>query len=544
MCKAHLGRSWLLVLALLLLTSAISSCSPSTAPQYPYSEADNSQHRTELVQSPNPPSGLIGESVSQSIVTLQWLDNSNNEDGFNIYRDGNKIATVTNTVYQDAELKPGQTYQYIVKAFNSAGESAGSSCSARTLNPPLNVTINHIGIKFDHDPSEFWQGPGDIRLIALITDGKQTVQELLPPGESNFPLNDYQTVQLDQRVFHTPEAGDYLKIVLIAYDDDPESLVSDLVQAALPVLGPILGVPYASEISTIFAQYQEKTGKPLFENKDDYVGYFAGFWGSDQAWGIGQYQAVGTEDFRVWLSIWSDTEPPPIPKPTLMPNVTIQSVDVPAEVEVGRYYEYKVTLMNDESRSVTVTLNVKSSVTGEVSSQSVTLPATGISTIRQETKFEPAGVRTVTYSILYRNQQIASVTRTINATTRTLVTPTPTATQKPLSVNFDGWYVDGVEVSTVAKGKTVTARIVVTGGSAGQITMRIRRDISWGSDQTVKQLSFNHNGISTIMELSFVPPYATGEASTNGYHIDLQKGGYEIWTLVNNYPPRLRVTTS
>ena len=90
-----------------------------------------------------------------------------------------------------------------------------------------------------------------MRLIALIADGKQTVQELLPPGESNFPLNDYQTAQLDQRIFHTQEVGDYLKIVIIAYDDNPEPLVSDVVQAALPVLGPILGVPYAVEISTI-----------------------------------------------------------------------------------------------------------------------------------------------------------------------------------------------------------------------------------------------------------------------------------------------------
>jgi hypothetical protein len=112
----------------------------------------------------------------------------------------------------------------------------------------------------------------------------------------------------------------------------------------------------------------------------------------------------------------------------------------------------------------------------------------------------------------------------------------------PLSVGFTGWYVGGTKVDTTTKGNTVVARIVVSGGSAGQYTMRIRRDIAWADDQTVKELTFNHDGTPLTRELSFIPPYATGEASTNGYHIDLIKDGYIVWTLTNAYPPRLRVT--
>ncbi len=72
--------------------------------------------------------------------------------------------------------------------------------------------------------------------------------------------------------------------------------------------------------------------------------------------------------------------------------------------------------------------------------------------------------------------------------------------------------------------------------------MRIRRDIAWASDETVASLSFSYDGVSQTKSLSFNPPYATGEANTDGYHIDLLKDDYTIWTLTDAYPPRLRVT--
>jgi hypothetical protein len=391
-------------------------------------------HEPPVAQSPstvppNAPYDLTAVAISQSIVNLQWTDNSNNEEGFRIYRDGSIVGTVgaNSTTYQDTGLETGEVYQYSVRGYNEAGESESCSCTAKTLNPPLNVTINYIGVQFDHDPI----GPGDIRLVLIVSDGNQTIEEIIPPGEGTYCLNDYETSELNQRIFHTASVGEYLKICIIAYDDDPETLVSDLLQAALPVLGPLVGIPDVSGISSIFSAYEEQTGKPLFENKDDYVGYFEGFWGSDESWGIGQYDTVGTEDFRVWLSIWSDNEPEPMSKPTLA-----------------------------------------------------------------------------------------------------------------FMVNFDGWYVGGSEVTTASKDDTVTARITLTGGDPGQYTIRIRRDIVWASDETVNELTFNYDGVSATKELSFSPPYATGEASTDGYHIDLVKDGYTVWTLANVYPPRLQVTIS
>lgn len=111
----------------------------------------------------------------------------------------------------------------------------------------------------------------------------------------------------------------------------------------------------------------------------------------------------------------------------------------------------------------------------------------------------------------------------------------------PLSVTLDGWYVGGSKVTTAVKGNTVAARIILSGGSPGQYRMRIRRDIAWVEDETVNETTFSYSGTSLTRELSFIPPYATNEASTNGYHVDLVKDGSEIWALPNAYPPRLRV---
>jgi hypothetical protein len=58
---------------------------------------------------------------------LSWQDNSSDEDGFRIYRDGVLIGTIGAdiTTYSDsASGNEGQQFCYQVSAFNAAGESA------------------------------------------------------------------------------------------------------------------------------------------------------------------------------------------------------------------------------------------------------------------------------------------------------------------------------------------------------------------------------------------------------------------------------------
>jgi len=337
-----------LMVLLFIYALVLGSCT-KYSPTLTTDTSPDQSSSTPTIKTPSAPTTLIAKPQSQSTAYLQWADTANNEDGFKIYRDGNVVGTVApnSQSYQDTGLTAGKTYNYLVRAYNSAGESEGSVCTLNMPNPALNMKLNHIGVKFDHDPSELLQGSGDIKLILFITDGKQSVSEMLPSdGSSSYSLNDYQTIQLNIQVFRTQSAGDFLKVVLIAYEDDPESLVSDIIQTALPILDSIVDIPYATEISAIFSLYQQITGKPLFENKDDYVGSFTGLWGADQSWGIGQHQAVGTEDFLVWFSIWSDTEPPAIPKPTLVPpSLTIISYGFsPNPITVGNVVNVTISM--------------------------------------------------------------------------------------------------------------------------------------------------------------------------------------------------------
>jgi len=67
-------------------------------------------------------------------VLLTWQDNSDDEDGFIIVRDGSTIAIVPSnqTSYLDEGLSPSTTYVYQVKAYNSAGESGYSNQAQAT----------------------------------------------------------------------------------------------------------------------------------------------------------------------------------------------------------------------------------------------------------------------------------------------------------------------------------------------------------------------------------------------------------------------------
>ena len=91
------------------------------------------------VTPPAAPSNLSAFATGQTSIHLSWTDNSDNEDGFKIFRSGSHIATVGagSTSYDDNGLSCGTTYSYYVKAYNSAGDSDPSNTdNATTDNCP------------------------------------------------------------------------------------------------------------------------------------------------------------------------------------------------------------------------------------------------------------------------------------------------------------------------------------------------------------------------------------------------------------------------
>ncbi len=105
---------------------------------------------------PAAPSGLDAVSVSSSAIELNWLDNSSDENGFEIERslDGanfESAATVgaNTSTFSDTGLDPDTTYWYRVRAFNTSGSSNYSNTASASTLPdtgPTSVDVGSISV--------------------------------------------------------------------------------------------------------------------------------------------------------------------------------------------------------------------------------------------------------------------------------------------------------------------------------------------------------------------------------------------------------------
>lgn len=103
--------------------------------------------REEEVPPPSAPSNLTGQAVSFSEINLSWQDNSDNEDGFKIFRSFGGVNyeeildlgpnTTSSNVYQYSNT----TYWYYVSAYNSSGSAASDSIQVTTPAEPPEVEI-------------------------------------------------------------------------------------------------------------------------------------------------------------------------------------------------------------------------------------------------------------------------------------------------------------------------------------------------------------------------------------------------------------------
>jgi hypothetical protein len=98
------------------------------------------------IQTPTAPTNLIIKALSTTKLKLTWSDNSNNEEGFVIYRDGKLVATTNANETQKiicCGLEAGTTYTFEVKAKNIAGVSGSAFAQGTTKDvttPPVAPT--------------------------------------------------------------------------------------------------------------------------------------------------------------------------------------------------------------------------------------------------------------------------------------------------------------------------------------------------------------------------------------------------------------------
>lgn len=100
---------------------------------------------------PNAPSNNLVTGITQTSLTLNWLDNATNEVGYVIYRSTDNVnfsfiaqIAANTTSFTDTGLNPGTNYFYTVQAVSEGALSALTSFGATTL-PAGNISSTAAG---------------------------------------------------------------------------------------------------------------------------------------------------------------------------------------------------------------------------------------------------------------------------------------------------------------------------------------------------------------------------------------------------------------
>ena len=274
-----------------------------------------SNWKTSIMQiPPKAPSGLIAEPLSAIQVKLTWKDNSNNENGFLLYRDGKRVIELPENTkrYVDTKLRPGTSYSYEIKAYNQAGESDTILCSVKTLNPPIIVWLDKIGVHENGEEGELFRefGNGEVHVGVVITDNITTMQNNLPKKDC-YSLKRDEVVAVGAKVFDTKEIGEYLRVVVIGYEEDG-GFGEQLIYKALDIAtGSYIGMP-TSILFTLSGVDFTKIYSDIFGAEDDWLGTYVSEWTSSDNWGVGRYVDIKCkkDDGDVGLRLWFRVECP------------------------------------------------------------------------------------------------------------------------------------------------------------------------------------------------------------------------------------------
>ncbi len=100
------------------------------------SQATSAQGTTEDVTTPpNAPTELVAKAIGKTCLRLEWTDNANNEDTYEIYQDKKLIKIISAGCHclTVSGLKAGTTYSFMVKAVNKIGSSTSNTISVDTV---------------------------------------------------------------------------------------------------------------------------------------------------------------------------------------------------------------------------------------------------------------------------------------------------------------------------------------------------------------------------------------------------------------------------
>lgn len=86
---------------------------------------------------PSNPKNLTQANLTKTSVDLSWTASTDNVgvEGYEVYQNGNKIATTKTNSFKVANLTEGQTYSFTVKAFDKAGNFSKASNALSITTP-------------------------------------------------------------------------------------------------------------------------------------------------------------------------------------------------------------------------------------------------------------------------------------------------------------------------------------------------------------------------------------------------------------------------
>lgn len=191
----------------------------------------NIANATTLLAPPNAPGNLTAAPVSTSQIDLKWVDNANNETGFQVERSLNgttftKIADLAAnvTTYQNTGLTAATLYYYRVRALNEAGASAYSmAASAKTLNIPVpDAPVNFTAVPLALDLIQLrWAAVTGNATEVIIERAKNSDEQFKQIGRQHASVLQYEDKE------QLEPADYYYRIKAInAGGDSPYSLIA------------------------------------------------------------------------------------------------------------------------------------------------------------------------------------------------------------------------------------------------------------------------------------------------------------------------------
>lgn len=156
-----------------------------------------------IMNGPGAPTNLTIKATSPTSIRINWTDNANNEEGFEIFRcessknrcnDGNSTwygfnkmdaVAANGTSYEDKNLEPGGNYYYKISAYNRAG---------RATSDIINATTSHNKLTLSGRVSDSSDFSGIIAAKVTATAGV-TISKSAPIAGLTFLVKDNAPVQ-------------------------------------------------------------------------------------------------------------------------------------------------------------------------------------------------------------------------------------------------------------------------------------------------------------------------------------------------------------